>query len=141
VEPARNMRVQRSRSSPQGHRAPRTGRPLDRREGRYAIGALCVVSLRCARPTVAPVTVAVTGPAGYPVEASCGPKHADVALLERITPRMSIGEITDILGPPARESGSAVVVMEWDCTDGRRFYVSTNQSGPCSTPVELGFTK
>jgi len=107
---------------------------------RYAIGALSLVSLCCA-PSAPPIVIGVAGNVGDPVEVFCGPKHADVALVERITPRMSVGEITDVLGPPARESGSAVVVMEWDCTDGRRFSVSTNQPGPSSTPVEVGFTK
>src|SRR5262245_33236297 len=107
--------------------------------GRYAIGVLGLVSLCCTIPSSAPIVV--TTKVGDPVEISCGPKHAELAAVERITTRMSLDEITDVLGPPGHDSGSAQVVLAWDCTEGRRFYVSMNQPEPSSKPVELGFTR
>lgn len=105
--------------------------------GRYALGAVSLVSLCCTTPT----PIGVTGKVGDPVEVYCGRKRADIETVERITTRMSLGEITDALGEPARQGGSGIFVLEWDCTDGRRFSVSMNQPDPSSKPVALGFTK
>ena len=101
------------------------------------LALVSLVSLCCA-PGYQPT---VQGKIGYPDGTSCGRKHADLGTVELITTRKSLGEITDVLGEPARTTGSGAFVLEWDCTDGRRFYVSMAHPDPSSKPVEVGFTR
>ena len=103
-----------------------------------ALALVSFVSLCC---VIGPYTPTVNAKTGYPDGTSCGRKHADLGTVELITTRMSLGEITDVLGEPARTTGSGVFALEWDCTDGRRFCVSMAHPDPSSKPVDLGFTR
>jgi len=50
---------------------------------------------------------------------------------------MPVSAIIGRLGPAARDIGSGLYVLEWDVTDGRKFFVST--AGLCEKPFAAGF--
>ena len=54
-----------------------------------------------------------------------------------ITSAMPVSAIIDRLGPAVRDVGSGLYVLEWDVTDGRKFFVST--AGLCERPFAAGF--
>jgi len=68
----------------------------------------------------------------------CGTKHADPRL---ITANMTLGDITSVLGEPDRDIGSALFVLEWDCSDGSRFFASLASLEPQTKPNAVGFNK
>ena len=45
---------------------------------------------------------------------------------EKITVGMTLEEVVDILGKPQRDTGSGVIVMEWDMKSGQIFVVAFN---------------
>ena len=55
----------------------------------------------------------------------------------KITKKMTIYEILRRLGPPARDIGSGVYILEWDSTDGRVFSLSA--SSLCYRPLSMKF--
>jgi hypothetical protein len=56
-----------------------------------------------------------------------------------ISRHMKTSEIIQRLGPPARDVGSGLYVLQWDVSDGRTYWVST--PGPCEKPLSFGFHK
>ena len=53
---------------------------------------------------------------------------------------MTLGQIESLLGPPERDVGSGLFVLEWSCTDGTRIHVSAAPNLPTTKPVAVTFS-
>jgi hypothetical protein len=71
---------------------------------------------------------------------SCGARKVRLDKARRISLDMTLGQIESLLGPPERDVGSGLFVLEWTCSDGTRIHVSAAPNLPTSKPVAVTFS-
>jgi hypothetical protein len=70
---------------------------------------------------------------------TCGARKVKLAKARKISLDMTLGQIESLLGPPERDVGSGLFVLEWSCTDGTRIHVSAAPNLPTTKPVAVTF--
>ena len=71
---------------------------------------------------------------------TCGARKVRLDKARKISLDMTLGEIESLLGPPERDVGSGLFVLEWTCSDGTRIHVSAAPNLPTTKPVAVTFT-
>lgn len=71
---------------------------------------------------------------------TCGARKVRLDKARKISLDMTLGEIEALLGPPERDAGSGLFVLEWTCSDGTRIHVSAAPNLPTTKPVAVTFT-
>jgi hypothetical protein len=94
----------------------------------FAVVSLCWIADGCASRTA--------GDRGV----TCGAKKVRLDKARKISLDMTLGQIESLLGPPERDVGSGVFVLEWSCTDGTRIHVSAAPDTPTTKPIAVTFS-
>jgi hypothetical protein len=71
---------------------------------------------------------------------TCGARKVRLDKARKISLDMTLGQIESLLGPPDRDVGSGLFVLEWSCTDGTRIHVSAAPNLPTTKPVSVTFS-
>ena len=71
---------------------------------------------------------------------ACGAHKVRLAKARKISLDMTLGQIESLLGPPERDVGSGLFVLEWTCTDGTRIHVSAAPNLPTTKPMAVTFS-
>lgn len=71
---------------------------------------------------------------------TCGARKVRLDKARKISLDMTLGQIESLLGPPARDVGSGVFVLEWTCTDGTRIRVKAAPDLPTTKPMAVTFS-
>jgi len=72
--------------------------------------------------------------------ATCGSRKVRLDRARKISLDMTLGQIESLLGPPERDVGSGLFVLEWTCSDGARIHVSAAPNLPTAKPVAVTFS-
>jgi hypothetical protein len=73
-------------------------------------------------------------------DVKCGARKVRLDKARKISLDMTLGQIESLLGPPERDVGSGVFVLEWSCTDGTRIHVSAAPDTPTTKPIAVTFS-
>jgi hypothetical protein len=71
---------------------------------------------------------------------TCGARKVRLDRARKISLDMTLGQIESLLGPPERDVGSRLFVLEWTCSDGTRIHVSAAPNLPTTKPVAVTFS-
>ena len=58
---------------------------------------------------------------------TCGARKVRLDKARKISLDMTLGQIESLLGPPEKDVGSGLFVLEWTCSDGTRIHVSAER--------------